>query len=273
VPWREDSAEAVPLPSGAATPARRTAIAPSARALPAAPIMSADTLRRRTALLDVDGTLLDSNDAHAHAWVETLGQDGVSIDFARVRQLMGQGGDKVLAELLGLGPDEPRARRLAEARSRYFLDRLLLSLRPTPGARELLERMRDDGIVRVVATSAAGAELQALLHQAGIADLVDVSATSSDAEQSKPAPDIVEAALAKGRIRAEDALLLGDTPYDIAAAAAAGVASVAVRCGGGWDDAALAGAIAIYDSPAALLAAWEASPFAAWRQRPLSRAR
>ena len=77
----------------------------------------------RTALLDIDGTLLDSNDAHAQAWVETLRADGAAIDFARVRPLMGKGGDKVLAELLGLAPDAPRARRLSEARRRYFLDR------------------------------------------------------------------------------------------------------------------------------------------------------
>ena len=137
------------------------------------------------------------------------------------------------------------------------------ALRPTPGARALLERMRSDGVARVVATSAAGAELEALLGQAGIADLVDATATASDAEQSKPAPDIVEAALAKAGVAPERALMLGDTPYDIEAARCAGVASVALRCGGAWDDAALAGAIAIYDSPAALLATWDRSPFMA----------
>jgi HAD superfamily hydrolase (TIGR01509 family) len=229
--------------------------------------------RRSVALLDIDGTLLDSNDAHARAWVETLRRARRPVEFARIRPLMGQGGDKVLAELFGLDADEPLAKRLSTERRRFFLERCLPALAPTPGARALLERMKRDGLALVVATSAGGDELQALLRQAGVADLVDASASASDAEHSKPDPDIVVAALASCGARPEQALMLGDTPYDIAAAAAAGVDTVALRCGGGWDDAALADAVAIYDDPAALLADWDRSPFVAARQRALSRAR
>jgi phosphoglycolate phosphatase-like HAD superfamily hydrolase len=115
--------------------------------------------------------------------------------------------------------------------------------------------MLADGLVLVVATS-AGDELGALLKQAGLADLIEVAATSDDAEKSKPDADIVQAALAKAGIGAHQAIMLGDTPYDIQAARSAGVGTVALRCGGWWKDADLAGAIGIYDDPADLLSRW-----------------
>jgi HAD superfamily hydrolase (TIGR01509 family) len=213
-------------------------------------------------LLDIDGTLLDSNDAHARAWVETLARHGRPVRYERVRALIGKGGDKILATLLGIGDEEPLGRRLSEDRRRLFLGRYLRTLRPTPGARPLLERMRAEGLALVVATSASGDELAALLRQAGIDDLIASAATSSDAERSKPDPDIVGVALKRSGTTAARALMLGDTPYDIEAAARAGVATIALRCGRGWDDADLAGAIAIFDDPKALLAQWDRSPLA-----------
>ena len=232
-----------------------------------------DSPRRSVALLDIDGTLLDSNDAHARAWVETLRRASRPVELARLRPLMGKGGDKVLEELLGLDADDPLAKRLGDERRRFFLERCLPSLAPTRGARALLERLKREGVARIVATSASGAELDALLRQAGVTDLVDDAVSASDAEHSKPDPDIVAAALAKSGVRADRAIMIGDTPYDIAAATGAGVDCVALRCGGGWEDAALAEAIAIYDDPAALLADWDRSPFAAAPQRALARAR
>ncbi len=85
----------------------------------------------------------------------------------------------------------------------------------------------------------------------------------SDAESSKPDPDIIQAALKKGKLQSQDAVMLGDAPYDIEAAAHAAVPTIALRCGGWWDDGALAGAVAIYDDPAALLADIDRSPLAA----------
>jgi HAD superfamily hydrolase (TIGR01509 family) len=213
-------------------------------------------------LLDIDGTLLDSNDTHARSWAETLRRHGHAVARDRVRPLIGMGADRLLAELLGLAADDPHAQRLAGERSRLFLEHYLPSLGPTPGARRLLERLKAEGLALVVATAAGEAELPALLGQAGVADLVDAATTSGEARRSKPDPDIVEAALRKCGVEATAALMLGDTPYDIEAARAAGVGTIALRCGGWWDDAALAGAVAIHDSPAALLAHWEASPLA-----------
>ena len=113
----------------------------------------------------------------------------------------------------------------------------------------------------MIATSAQRDELNALLEQAGLEELVDRKTSSSDADRSKPDPDIIRAALDRGGLRAEEAIMLGDTPYDVEAASNAGVASVAVRCGG-WPDRALSGAVAIYDDARQLLEEFESSPFA-----------
>ena len=211
-------------------------------------------------LLDIDGTLLDSNDAHAFAWVEAFAAAGRPLPYERIRPLIGKGADKLLADLLGLTEDDPRARQLTQERQRRFLTHHLPSLRPMPGARPLLEHMKAEGLVLAVATSAGSEELQALLRQAGVDDLIDESTTSSDAAHSKPDPDIVAAAVQRCGIRPIEAILIGDTPYDVESARAAGVDCIALRCGGGWDDAALSGAVAIFDGPADLLAQWEDSP-------------
>ena len=211
-------------------------------------------------LLDIDGTLLDSNDAHTRSWLETLRRHGHAVAYERVRPLIGMGADRLLAEMLGLAADDPLAKQLADERSTLFLEQWLPSLGPTPGARALLGRLGAEGLTLVVATAAGEAKLPALLGQAGIEDLVDAATSSSDARHSKPDPDIVEAALRRCGVEAAAALMLGDTPYDVEAARAAGVDTIALRCGGWWDDAALSGAVAIHDSPATLLGQWADSP-------------
>lgn len=210
-------------------------------------------------LLDVDGTLLDSNDAHARSWVEALAEHGRVVEFARVRPLIGKGGDKVLPELTGLAADSPEGTHISTRRREIFLHRHLPQLAPCRGARALLERLQAEGLQLIVATSAQQDELGPLLEQAGVADLVHGTTSSDDAEHSKPDPDIVAAALQRAGLAAADAVMIGDTPYDLAAAARAGVRLIALRCGG-WCDEHLAGAAAIYDDPADLLAHYEASP-------------
>ena len=105
-----------------------------------------------------------------------------------------------------------------------------------------------------VATSADDREVRALLEQAGVADLIPRRTSKDDVAQSKPDPDVVQGALLRAGARAAEALMIGDTPYDIEAARRAGIESIAVRCGGHWSDVELGGAIAIFDDPAALLA-------------------
>jgi HAD superfamily hydrolase (TIGR01509 family) len=213
----------------------------------------------RTFLLDIDGTLIYSNDAHARAWVGALAEHGYVVPFERVRPLIGMGGDKVLPELTGLDPESGEADRIGETRSELFL-RELPTLRPTPGARDLLERAREEGLELVVATSAKANEVRALLEQAGVSDLIELVSSSDDAKESKPDPDILQAAMRLNGSQPMHSVMLGDTPYDVESAARARVPIVSLRCGGGWSDEDLAGSAAIYDHPADLLAQFERSP-------------
>ena len=214
----------------------------------------------RAVLLDIDGTLIDSNDAHARAWVDAFAEFGRTVPFERVRPLIGKGGDKLMPEVSGLDSESAEGKRISERRSAIFRERYLPTIKPFPRATELLERLRADGIELVVATSAKKDELEPLLAICDASRLVSARTSSDDAENSKPDVDIVAAALARAKVGAGDALMLGDTPYDIEAAARAGVGTVAVRSGG-WDDAALAGALAVYADVSELLARYDDSPF------------
>ncbi|HEX6588056.1 MAG TPA: HAD family hydrolase [Longimicrobiales bacterium] len=213
-------------------------------------------------LLDIDGTLIDSNDAHARAWVAAGAEQGHDIHFDTVRPLIGMGGDRVTPMVTGFGEESPEGERVVERRGEIFRERHLPGLVPTRGARALVERIKEEGIDIVIATSASKSDMNALLERIGVRDLIDDRTSSSDADSSKPAPDIVEAALELAGVGPRHAIMIGDTPYDVSAARNAGVDCIALRCGGGWSDGDFAGAVAIYDDPADLLANWESSPLA-----------
>lgn len=213
----------------------------------------------RAVLLDVDGTLIDSNDAHANAWVDVGQEFGHDIKYDHVRWLIGMGGDKVLPKLTGLQEESDEGERILERRGEIFRDKYLPTLKAFEGTRELLEQISKDGAKLVVATSASEEDLAGLLKQAGIEDLIDKAANSDDAEESKPAPDIVEAAMKRGKVDIGEAIMIGDTPYDIGAATNAGIPIIAFRSGG-WESDELRGAIAIFDGPADLLSHYFSSP-------------
>jgi HAD superfamily hydrolase (TIGR01509 family) len=217
-------------------------------------------MRYPTVIFDVDGTLVDSNDAHAHAWVEALAEFGRSVEFSRVRPLIGKGGDKLLPEVTGIDPESEEGKKISDRRGRILLDRYVPRLKPTRGARSLLEHLRADRRTLYVATSAKRDELEPLLEIAGAADLIEESTSSDDAENSKPDPDIVSAALRESGADRADAIMIGDTPYDVEAARRAGIDIIAFRSGG-WDDRGLDGAIAVYDDPQDLLDQYDRSPF------------
>jgi len=214
----------------------------------------------RGVLLDVDGTLVESNDAHAQAWVDALADRGRRVEFARVRPLIGMGGDKLLPQVAGIDVDSPEGKAIDARRREIFSREFLPHLRPTRGARELLEWLRDQRMTLVVATSAQKAELADLLRVAGATKFFEATTSSDDAERSKPDPDIVAAALARTGCAAADAIMIGDTPYDIEAAHRADLDIIALRSGG-WSDRDLAGAAAIYADPADLLDHYDLSPF------------
>ncbi len=207
----------------------------------------------RGVIFDIDGTLLDSNDAHANSWVEAFGEAGYDVPFDVVRPMIGMGGDKLIPKAIGISHDSDEGKMLTERRGKLFRSKYLPTLSPLPGARDLVKKVQDFGLKAVVATSAKSEELQELLQAAGVADLMEEKATSSDADNSKPDPDIVCAALRKAGLSADEAVMIGDTPYDISAATGAGVRIIAFRSGG-WADDDLGGAAEIYSGPRDLLA-------------------
>ena len=150
---------------------------------------------------------------------------------------------------------------MASRRKEIFHARYLPTLRALPGARALLERLRADGRELVIATSAQGEELAAMLRQTGLDGLFDEQTSSSDADRSKPDPDIVVAALERSRAEPHECLMIGDTPYDVEAALRAGVPIIGVRSGG-WTAEELAGALEVWDGPADLLEHFERSALA-----------
>jgi HAD superfamily hydrolase (TIGR01509 family) len=212
----------------------------------------------KAVFFDIDGTLIDSNDAHTQAWVQTLERHGHPVSDEQIRRLIGKGSDKVFAELLDIASDSPLAKQITKDRTQLLLSLFIPNLVPTPGARQLVQHMRSEGL-RLIIASSSGEELPALLAQAGVDDLLDTAVSSDEAEESKPDGDIIEVALRKAGVQASEAVMVGDTPYDIAAAKAAGVKCIALRCGGYWDDAALSDAAAIFDDPATLLRHWSST--------------
>lgn len=221
-------------------------------------------------ILDVDGTLVDSNESHARAWVEAFERAGHLVPYQRIRSLIGMGGDKLIPAASGLSAETPEGKAIAEERGAIFRARYLPVTRPFPGARELVQSLKDRGFRLAVASSARAEELELLLGIAGVQDLVEWKTSGDDAESSKPDPDIVAVALGRLRCRSEEAAMIGDTPYDVHAARRAGVACIAVRCGG-WSDEALSGAVALYDGPWSLLAQLDSSPLASARGERVAR--
>ena len=213
-------------------------------------------------IFDVDGTLVDTNYLHAVTWWEAFRQHGHAVDMAAVHRAIGMGSDKLLDHLLPDdrdrdGDDEMRAAH----RTLYAL--YWTRLRAFDGAAGLLRACAARGLKVVLASSADGEEMKVLLAALDADDAIMAVTSSADAEQSKPAPDIVQVALERADVRAEQAIFVGDTVWDVRACRRAGLPCVAVLSGGvGADELRAAGAIAIYDGTADLLARFDDSPVA-----------
>jgi HAD superfamily hydrolase (TIGR01509 family) len=218
----------------------------------------------KAVIFDVDGTLVDSVDLHAECWVEALARYGVEVPFAEMRRQIGKGGDQILHGLLPPALVEERGEEIQHARSELFQQAYMHRVRAFPAVRALFERLREAGQRAVLASSGKAAEVERYVEIAGIGDLVEAATSADDAERSKPFPDIFQAALAKlAPLRAEEAVVVGDTPYDAEAARGAGLACVGVLCGGFPGEALReAGCVAVYEGPADLLARYAVSPLA-----------
>ena len=212
-------------------------------------------------ILDVDGTLVDSNDAHARAWIDAFAACGITVSFAAVRRAIGMGGDKLMPHVAGVSQDSKQGEEVDKRRREIFRDQYLPAIRPFPRVRDLLQRFCSDGLRLGVASSASEDELERLLAIAEVSDLIAARTSSDDADNSKPDPDIVVAAIERAHVPRERVMMLGDTPYDVQAATRAGIPIVALECGG-WRRDELRGASAVYLSPADLLSRYDDSPFA-----------
>jgi membrane protein len=211
-------------------------------------------------LFDIDGTLVDSNDAHIRAWQEAFAGRGKEFDRATIQEQMGKGADMLLPTLV---PElDERVRSDLTAAQGSSFNKYRGDVLPFPGARTLIAHAHGLGQKIVLASSASKDDLDHYLDLIDIRDLVTVATTSDDVDNTKPAPDIFSTALEKlPGLSSTDVLVVGDTPYDIVAAKKCGIAAVAVRSGGFPDDALNgAGAIAIYDDVAHLLADYSRSP-------------
>jgi len=212
-------------------------------------------------LLDIDGTLVESNEAHALSWVQSLREHGRNHSLDEVCPLIGMGGDHLLPALLGIRSESEEGIRLSQRKKEIFFREYLPHLQPTPGANALIRKLRNLGLKLAVATSASEDEVHALLRICQGNDLIPEKTSRTEAGKSKPSPNVIEVALAKLGTYPGETLMLGDTPYDIEAALKAGVQTIALRCGG-WTDDELPGALAFFDSPQDLLENLEFSPLA-----------
>lgn len=184
-------------------------------------------------IFDVDGTLVDSVKAHAAAWQETLGEFGCTVSLDEVQPQIGKGSDELLKVFLKPEDIDRLEKRIAKRRIEIFMTRYLKLVRPFPKVRELFRRLREDGHKLVLGTSATSKELEAHLRMIDIEDLIQGHTTADEADKSKPHPDIFEAALAKVKgAKPEEAVVIGDTPYDAEAARRGGMKAIGVLTGG-----------------------------------------
>lgn len=182
-----------------------------------------------TAILDVDGTLVDTNYHHALAWHRALHRHGHAVQMWKVHRHIGMGGDKIVAALAGDEVEAAEGDEIRSAEGEAYAE-LIGEVEPMQGARGLLEDLRSEGTTAILASSAKEGEVNHYLDLLDARDLVDGWTSSADVEQTKPAPDLVQAAL--GKAGAGAAVMVGDSTWDVKAAAAAEIPTLAVLTGG-----------------------------------------
>jgi HAD superfamily hydrolase (TIGR01549 family) len=207
-------------------------------------------------ILDIDGTLIDTNYHHALAWYRAFRQHGVVLPIWRIHRAIGMGGDQLVEELAGPEVEEEDGDKIRDAEGPLYMT-MIEEIEPFEGARELLRELRERERTIVLASSAKEDEVDHYLDLLEAREVVDAWTTSADVEATKPEPDLVEAALEKAETR--DALMIGDTVWDVKAAGRAGIETIAVLSGG-YGEAELrdAGAREVFESIAELGAAPEA---------------
>jgi HAD superfamily hydrolase (TIGR01509 family) len=217
----------------------------------------------RAVLFDIDGTLVDSVDLHARAWHEALARFGKRVPYDDVRSQIGKGGDQLLPVFLSQDELARFGEDLSEYRDGLYRREYLQQVKPFPGARDLLARLKQAGSAVGLASSAKRMELGYYLRMVGGAAFVDAATTAEDADRTKPFPDIFEACLDRLGFEASDAVAVGDSPYDAESARRAGITTVGVLSGGFPEDVLVAaGCTAIYRDVAEILERLASTPLA-----------
>lgn len=184
-------------------------------------------------LFDLDGTLVDSNLAHAKAWVDVFAENGHKLDLHIVKSLIGMGGDKLIVAAIGdVGPEKTEA--LDKRRGEVFREKYLREVYPIDKANELIVLFKERGLLTLLATAASNEDREALLERGGLQGQFQDVVDADEVEESKPAPDTLLACLQGHELEPGQCLLIGDTPYDGQAAYQAGMRFLAVETGG-WN--------------------------------------
>src|SRR5258707_2328535 len=153
----------------------------------------------RGVLLDIDGTLVDSNDAHARAWADAFAKHGYHVSFDKVRSCIGTGGDKLIQAVVRLPKDDPQAQELSRQYGEIFRTNYLPEVRPFPGAKALVEQMHQRGLTLIVASSAQKPDAEVLLNIVGITQIFDHITPATDVDITRPNPDILQESVSNGR--------------------------------------------------------------------------
>ncbi|HZU59386.1 MAG TPA: HAD family hydrolase [Solirubrobacteraceae bacterium] len=205
-----------------------------------------------TAILDIDGTLVDTNYQHALAWYRAFRRHQIVLPVWRIHRHIGMGGDQLVCALTDERTEEELGDEIRSAEKDLYFE-LIGEVEPMEGARQLMEQLRQRGHRVILASSAKPEEVEHYLDVLDARDLADAWTTSGDVESTKPDPDLVHAALAKADEAPDEAVMVGDTPWDVHAARRAGVDTVAVLTGGfAIEELTESGAVAVFQSVAEL---------------------
>ena len=209
----------------------------------------------RGVIFDIDGTLVDSNELHVDSWDRAFRKFGKQFPRKALRAQIGKGSDQYLPEFLSEKEIADFGKQLDEYRSELFRKEYLPRVRPFPKVRELFERIRDDHKKIVLASSGKKNDTEYYISLLKIENLIEGYTSADDADRTKPAPDIFTAALEKLNVRPAEAIAVGDTRFDVQAAAKVGLKTIALTCGGTAEEVLRqSGAIAVFRDPAHLLA-------------------
>ena len=186
----------------------------------------------RGILFDVDGTLIDSNDLHAEAWIEAFGHFGKKLKWSVVRHQIGKGGDLLVPDLLNAKEMQTFGEKVKKYRGQIFKKKYMPRVRPFPASHDSLRALRDRGLRLALASSSNPDEVEYYTQLLGVGDLLAGVTSKKDAKFSKPSPEIFEAARRRTKTSRERTLIVGDTPYDVLAAHRSAMPIAAVLCGG-----------------------------------------